>query len=462
MCGEPSGDAILYRVVQSSAQHGYRLLGGVYTSRPTFPAPAFDGPKELGVLGVGLDLVRALPNAVKRLRQTVKLVDDVQPDLLLTVDAKGFCLRLQSRAMNVKRKVHVCAPSIWAFHNGPKRAESIPVLDAMVMLLPFESAFWRLAVKCESVRRVPFVGYSAVETLLDAVGRDSDLVADDLGEIDFAAEEKEYAKYARRFKNSCRNLPLPHEVMDDTASMYESGRLPVFDRAAYFKFRGDSSRAVSRSSPPTLLLLPGSRRSVIYSTLPIMENVLKSILARSLPSSEFHVMVLNDSVDRDMDATLLRWMSTSPSMKGIKSKELVNDKLLAFASADAALASSGTIVTESLLFQIPTVVMFNSGGCFTEWAARRASRLHSVTLCNIMAGHEIVPEFLFSELRDAQLMASEVARLLFNRSEASALLEQCNPILRRLCRYSKDGSRVLRPSRLISQVLNDLGKGLEN
>ena len=93
---------------------------------------------ELSVMGIGEILGQYL-HLRKRLKQTVQFILDQKPDVLITIDAPEFSLRL---AKEVKAKsniptVHYVAPTVWAWR--PKRAAKMArFIDHVLALFPFE------------------------------------------------------------------------------------------------------------------------------------------------------------------------------------------------------------------------------------------------------------------------------------------------------------------------------------
>ncbi|HLT01090.1 MAG TPA: lipid-A-disaccharide synthase [Geminicoccaceae bacterium] len=121
------------------------------------------GPDGLGLAGIGGPCMRShglqsvfpmeelargprlttLPRRWRRLVQTTREVDRRRPDLVLTIDAPDFALRLQRRlAGRPVVRVHYGVPQILAWQ--PTRAARLARdLDHLLALLPFEPALLR-------------------------------------------------------------------------------------------------------------------------------------------------------------------------------------------------------------------------------------------------------------------------------------------------------------------------------
>jgi len=86
------------------------------------------------------------------------------------------------------------------------------------------------------------------------------------------------------------------------------------------------------------------------------------------------------------------------------------DPIQVFAAADAALAKSGTTTLEAALCDTPMVVAYRVHP-LTSFFARRVMRVPWISLVNLVAGEELVPELLQRDVTPARL-AAELAPLL--------------------------------------------------
>ncbi|NBQ50691.1 MAG: lipid-A-disaccharide synthase, partial [Marivivens sp.] len=97
--------------------------------------------EELSIMG----LAEVLPkyfHLKRRIRETADEILRLKPDVVITIDAPDFSLRvakLVKEASNI-RTVHYVAPSVWAWR--PKRAAKMAkVIDHVLALLPFEPPY---------------------------------------------------------------------------------------------------------------------------------------------------------------------------------------------------------------------------------------------------------------------------------------------------------------------------------
>jgi lipid-A-disaccharide synthase len=85
---------------------------------------------------------------------------------------------------------------------------------------------------------------------------------------------------------------------------------------------------------------------------------------------------------------------TYPEADGVR---LADDPRLVLAAADTCLAKSGTTTLEAAIADVPMVVAYRASP-LTYAVARRVMTVHWVSLVNLIAGREVVPELLQDRL----------------------------------------------------------------
>ncbi len=164
--GEASGDALALRFLEVLRRRlgtrpltlagvgGQPLLDQGLT--PFFPQ------SDISVMGFG-PVVARLPLLLRRMNEAARGAAAFGPDLLLTVDAPDFSLRV---ARKLRRQapsipiVHWVCPSVWAWRSGRARRMA-PHVDRILALLPFEPA----ALERLGGPRTVFVGHPLIERL---------------------------------------------------------------------------------------------------------------------------------------------------------------------------------------------------------------------------------------------------------------------------------------------------------
>lgn len=146
IAGEASGDQLGAWLMQSiiAKQPTIRIsgIGGQAMEmaglRSLFPI------SEISLMGF-VEILPHIFNLKRRIRQTIKDIEQKKPDIIVTIDSPGFCFRvvkaLRKRAIHTPRFVHYVAPTVWAYK--PERAKHIASLFHHLMVLyPFEPVYF--------------------------------------------------------------------------------------------------------------------------------------------------------------------------------------------------------------------------------------------------------------------------------------------------------------------------------
>ena len=103
--------------------------------------------EELTVFGFG-SAVRAYPRLSRRIDSLVDLIIAEKPAAVLSVDVKGFSVRLAERLRrrmagsgNIPPIIHTVAPTVWAW-GGWRANRFAAAFDAMMCLFPFEPDYF--------------------------------------------------------------------------------------------------------------------------------------------------------------------------------------------------------------------------------------------------------------------------------------------------------------------------------
>jgi lipid-A-disaccharide synthase len=264
LAAEPAADALGARLMQAMLDQASGALefAGVGGARM----------RRGGVAGLSsmtdLRPRGGLPRGVgvwTRLRQLVDGIDRFEADLVLTINAPGFALRLHRRlAGRALVRVHYAAPPAWSAREA-NAARLARDLDHLLALLPFEPAFFaRHGVSCS------FVGHPIVEEI--GAGGDG-------------------ARFRRRYQLPA-DAPTVCLLPGDRSSEL-ARHLPLLEKAV---------RLIWRRVSQLRLVLP---------TTPVMAPLIK----RSVTGWKVPVLVLEDLADR-FDAYGASWLAVSASGTG--------------------------------------------------------------------------------------------------------------------------------------------------
>lgn len=150
------------------------------------------------------------------------------------------------------------------------------------------------------------------------------------------------------------------------------------------------------AQPPVLLVLPGSRRSEIRHHLALFGAALGQ-LNRQTP---FELVL---PTMPHLEAMVREGVASWPVAPRLAIGEA--EKRAAFRMARAALAKSGTVTLELALSGIPMVTAYRVGAA-EAFILRRAIRVSSVILANLVIGSDIIPEFLQENCTPDKLAAA--------------------------------------------------------
>jgi lipid-A-disaccharide synthase len=144
----------------------------------------------------------------------------------------------------------------------------------------------------------------------------------------------------------------------------------------------------------TITYLPGSRQHEIARHMPLLTAVM-----RELGASYHHIVPLAPTLER---RELEHYFASA-------SFEISTDARAALARADAALVKAGTSTVDAALAGVPFAAYYRTSRISYE-IARRAIKVKWIAMVNILAGREIVREFV-QERAEPGAMAEELRRL---------------------------------------------------
>jgi lipid-A-disaccharide synthase len=361
IAGEASGDLLAAELV--SALRGklpdakFFGAGGAKMAAARVEL-AFDLTQH-SVIGIS-DVLKNYFKFRRLFNQLLALAIERKPDAIIGVDYGGFNLRFGHAIKEYIRNnpfskwnpkiVQFVSPQVWA--SRPGRANLIEAdYDLLLSIFPFEKDWYAQRVP---KLRVEFVGHPMIG----------------------------------RFVVGTRS----------TASQEYSAK----------KLRDEVE------SVPTVLLLPGSRKSELQRHLPVILPSLKLIQAK-LPNAKAKMVLPNE--------TLAQLAKSS----GTDAKIQIGNLPHALAQADVAIASTGTVTMECAFFGVPTVTLYKTSW-FTYEIARRIVTVKSLTMPNILAGEEIYPEFVQGDATPENISHAAL-ELLQNESRRTKIKSQLAKIV---------------------------------
>ena len=176
---------------------------------------------------------------------------------------------------------------------------------------------------------------------------------------------------------------------------------PLIERIDQLRPNADEQTR-REAQPPVLLVLPGSRRSEIGHHLAIFGDALGRLQAQGVSFEP--VLPTMPHLESMVREGVASWAITPRIVIGEA------EKRAAFRIAHGALAKSGTVTLELALAGVPMVTAYRLGSV-EAFILRRAIKVHTVILANLVIGREVIPEFLQQDCT-AEKLAGALAELL--------------------------------------------------
>jgi len=140
-----------------------------------------------------------------------------------------------------------------------------------------------------------------------------------------------------------------------------------------------------------IALLPGSRKGEVELILPEMV-----ILAKRLPAFNFQVAAVSN----------LPTALYEKIISGQQNIEIVKNEMhRVLYESEAAIVTSGTATLETAITGTPQVVVYK-GNYFSYQIARRLIKVPYISLVNLVAGKELVPELIQNECTAERMQQS--------------------------------------------------------
>ena len=143
--GESSGDKLASKVINNlktiNPNIEYLSVGGENLKK--IGINSIYDIKEITYLGF-TNVFLNIFKIKKKINETVKAIDDFNPDILFTVDSPDFTLRVAERVKKNNSKiktVHYVAPQVWVWREG--RVKKIKkFIDHILLLFNFEKPYF--------------------------------------------------------------------------------------------------------------------------------------------------------------------------------------------------------------------------------------------------------------------------------------------------------------------------------
>ena len=163
IAGEPSGDLLgsrLMKAMKAKYRNDVLFYGvGGETMEAEGLKSLFD-ISDLAVMGLA-EVIPSIPKILGLIKQTVKNIEEIKPDVIITIDSWSFSSRIH-KAIRKKNlgipQVHYVAPQVWAWKK--KRARTMyKYIDLLLTLFPYEPKYFT-----PYNLQAEFVGHPVIES----------------------------------------------------------------------------------------------------------------------------------------------------------------------------------------------------------------------------------------------------------------------------------------------------------
>jgi lipid-A-disaccharide synthase len=185
-----------------------------------------------------------------------------------------------------------------------------------------------------------------------------------------------------------------------------------------------AQRRTAESRDPNLVgLFPGSRSREVKKIFPIMLEAAAEIV-RQRPEARFEIAAASEPLAREM-ARITDAISIGDQLRIVTA-----DSSGTMQRVSAGMVASGTATLESAYFRMPFVLVYKVSWP-TYFAARIVMQTKFLGMPNVLAGREIVPEFLQHEARP-RAIASAILKLMDDRSARETMISEFDAVVEKL------------------------------
>ena len=310
--------------------------------------------RDSAVMGFA-DVITVLPMFIRKQAYLKRRIREERPDALLLVDFAEFNMPLAKFAQKQGVPVvYYIPPKAWAWRASRAR-KLAKWANVVAAIFPFEDEFYRNAGA-----NAEFVGHPLVD----------------------------FAQTSLSTQAAREHLNLKESGLEIRPAAAENTV-----KARHHDERGDVT------SGPVIGLMPGSRRSEIRHILPVMLNAAADI-AQIYPNAQW-ILPLAPGISHELIEKCQQEQRLSGQQ--IPAIKIVEDATYpAMRASTLLLVTSGTATLEAACIGTPMIIVFRTAPL--NWHIVKAlTPLERSGLPNLIAGRDIVPELLQTELTPTAL-----------------------------------------------------------
>jgi lipid-A-disaccharide synthase len=244
------------------------------------------------------------------------------------------------------------------------------------------------------------------------------------GKIIYYISPQVWAWHRGRIAEMARLIDLMLCIFPFEAGLYNRSGLrtqfvghPMIDRL--------SARKIGVPRDPNLVgLFPGSRRREVRKIFPILIEVMER-LRRQRPELRFEVGAASTNL-----ATEMEHMLRHKGEHSLNVRINAGDSAGLMQRAAAGIVASGSATLEAAYFRLPFVLIYHIAW-LTYLAARLVVRVEHLGMPNLLAGREIVPEFI-QHRANPQMITAAVLSLIDDKDKREQMLHEFDLVMDQL------------------------------
>jgi lipid-A-disaccharide synthase len=185
-----------------------------------------------------------------------------------------------------------------------------------------------------------------------------------------------------------------------------------------------AARRTGEARQPNLIgLFPGSRFREVRKIFPIMLEAARELVAQT-EQIHFQIAAASESLASEIQKML------AASSLSARARIVAGDAAGTMQRASAGMVASGTATLEAAYFRLPFVLVYKVSWP-TYFAARLVIKTEYLGMPNVLAGREIVPEFVQYKARP-QAISAAVLKLLSEPAARDVMTLEFDEIIAKL------------------------------
>jgi lipid-A-disaccharide synthase len=250
-----------------------------------------------------------------------------------------------------------------------------------------------------------------------------------------------------RIRAMARSLDLMLCIFPFEADLYnQSGLRTIFVGHPMIKDRGARQLDATRN-PNLIALFPGSRFREVRKIFPIMIGAACEIVAQR-PGTRFEVAAISEAIGAEIQQLLVNSGLPRDNIRvGVGENSSIMQR------ACVGIIASGTATLEAAYFRLPFVLVYKVAW-LTYFAARLLVRIKHLGMPNVVAGREIVPEFIQHRAKPPAI-ARAILALLNDQVSRQRMIADFDEVVGKLGQGDADQTAA---QAILSEINGSLGK----